>query len=117
MQTKKISIVLEFPKPSKVFNKHIYNLLDDYSKFTEIHYGGASSGKSHGVVQKVVIKACKTWKKPRKVLFLRKVGRSIRDSILGRRDGLFIIFWAYRSLQNKYDRLPHHVTQRCGIFI
>ncbi|MGX7200054.1 PBSX family phage terminase large subunit [Enterococcus nangangensis] len=82
MQTKKINIILEFPKPSKVFNRHIYSLLDDYSKFTEIHYGGASSGKSHGVVQKVVLKACKTWKKPRKVLFLRKVGRSIRDSIL-----------------------------------
>lgn len=82
MQTKpKINIVLEFPKPSKVFNKHIYKVLDDYTKFTEIHYGGASSGKSHGVVQKVVIKACKKWKKPRKVLFLRKVGRSIRDSI------------------------------------
>lgn len=77
----KINIVLEFEKPSRVFNKHIYDIRDDYSKFTEIHYGGASSGKSHGVVQKVVIKACKKWKKPRKILFLRKVGRSIRDSI------------------------------------
>ena len=77
----KINIVLEFPKPSKVFNKHIYNIIDDYTKFTEIHYGGASSGKSHGVVQKVVLKACKKWKKPRKILFTRKVGRSIKDSI------------------------------------
>lgn len=77
----KINIVLEFTKPSKVFNKHIYDIVDDYSKFTEIHYGGASSGKSHGVVQKVVIKACKKWNKPRKVLFLRKVNRSIKDSI------------------------------------
>ena len=78
----KINIVLQFDKPSKVFNKHIYRQLDDYTKFTEIHYGGASSGKSHGVVQKVVMKACKKWRKPRKVLFLRKVGRSIKDSIL-----------------------------------
>lgn len=77
----KINIVLQFDKPSKVFNKHIYRQLDDYTKFTEIHYGGASSGKSHGVVQKVVMKACKKWRKPRKVLFLRKVGRSIKDSI------------------------------------
>lgn len=77
----KINIILQFDKPSKVFNKHIYDTLFDYSKFTEIHYGGASSGKSHGVVQKVVVKACKAWRKPRKVLFLRKVGRSIKDSI------------------------------------
>lgn len=82
MKTKpKINIVLEFPKPAKVFNKHIFDIRDDYTRFTEIHYGGASSGKSHGVVQKVVMKACKKWRKPRKVLFLRKVGRSIRDSI------------------------------------
>lgn len=77
----KINIILEFPKPSKVFNKHMYEILGDYSKFTEIHYGGASSGKSHGVVQKVVLKACKKWQKPRKILFLRKVNRSIKDSI------------------------------------
>lgn len=82
MKTKpKINIVLEFPKPARVFNKHIFDIRDDYTRFTEIHYGGASSGKSHGVVQKVVLKACKKWRKPRKVLFLRKVGRSIRDSI------------------------------------
>ena len=34
--------------PSRVFNKHIYDKLTDYDTFTEIHYGGASSGKSHG---------------------------------------------------------------------
>lgn len=81
MKTKKTNIILEFNYPSKVFNKHIYNVLFDYSKFTEIHYGGASSGKSHGVVQKVVVKACQQWKHPRKVLFLRKVGSTIKDSI------------------------------------
>lgn len=81
MKTKKTNIILEFNYPSKVFNKHIYNVLFDYSKFTEIHYGGASSGKSHGVVQKVVVKACQQWKQPRKVLFLRKVGSTIKDSI------------------------------------
>lgn len=77
----KINIVLQFDKPSKVFNKHMFLKLEDYSKATEIHYGGASSGKSHGVVQKVVLKACKQWRKPRKVLFLRKVGVSLKDSI------------------------------------
>lgn len=80
MQTKP-SIKIEFKYPSKVFNKHIYNKLNDYSNFTEVHYGGASSGKSHGVVQKVVLKALKDWKKPRKVLFLRKVAATVKDSI------------------------------------
>ncbi|MBT1194665.1 PBSX family phage terminase large subunit [Streptococcus equi subsp. equi] len=66
---------------STVFNKHIYDKLYDYDTFTEVHYGGASSGKSHGVIQKVVLKACQDWKHPRKVLFLRKVGATVYDSI------------------------------------
>lgn len=72
---------INIPEPAKVFNKHIYSLLYDYSHFTEVHYGGASSGKSHGVVQKVIIKALQDWKRPRKVLFLRKVGTTVKDSI------------------------------------
>lgn len=80
MKTKP-SIKIEFKYPSRVFNKHIYKSLYDYSNFTEVHYGGASSGKSHGVVQKVVLKALKDWKKPRKVLFLRKVAATVKDSI------------------------------------
>ena len=64
-----------------VFNKHIYDILFDYSHFTEVHYGGASSGKSHGVVQKVIIKALQGWSLPRKILFLRKVGTTVNDSI------------------------------------
>lgn len=67
--------------PSKVFNRHIYDHLFDYDTFTEVHYGGASSGKSHGVFQKIVIKALKDWKKPRKILVLRKVGATARDSV------------------------------------
>ena len=77
----KLSIQISIPYPSRVFNKHIYDKLNDYSTFTEVHYGGASSGKSHGVIQKVVYKACKDWKHPRKVLFLRKVGSTVYDSI------------------------------------
>ena len=67
--------------PLKVFNRHIYDHLFDYDTFTEVHYGGASSGKSHGVFQKIVIKALKDWKKPRKILVLRKVGATVRDSV------------------------------------
>ena len=76
---KKINISIK--NPSRVFNKHIFDKLNDYSTFTEVHYGGASSGKSHGVIQKVVYKACQNWKHPRKILFLRKVGATVYDSI------------------------------------
>lgn len=76
------TIELNIPKPSKVFNKNIYEVLFDYSHFTEVHYGGGSSGKSHGVVQKVVIKALsQEWKQPRKILWVRKVAATIRDSL------------------------------------
>lgn len=75
------TINLNFPKPYNVFNKQIYDNLFDYYHFIEVWYGGASSGKSHGVVQKVVLKALKHWNHPRKVLWLRKVDRTIKDSI------------------------------------
>ena len=75
------SLALNFPKPAKVFNKQIFDSLFDYTHFVEVWYGGASSGKSHGVVQKVVLKALKQWEHPRKVLWLRKVDRTIKNSI------------------------------------
>lgn len=76
-----MAISLNFPQPSKVFNKQIYDSLKDYSRFIEVWYGGASSGKSHGVVQKVVLKSLLNWRYPRKVLWLRKVDRTLKDSI------------------------------------
>ena len=75
------TIRLNFKYPNKVFNKNIFEILEDYSNFTEVHYGGGSSGKSHGVVQKVIIKSLKKWKHPRKVLWLRKVQATITDSL------------------------------------
>ena len=75
------TINLNFLKPANVFNKQIFDSLFDYDHFIEVWYGGASSGKSHGVVQKVVLKVLKHWKHPRKVLWLRKVDRTIQDSI------------------------------------
>ena len=74
-------INLNFPRPANVFNKQIYDNLFDYDHFVEVWYGGASSGKSHGVVQKVVLKSLQHWKHPRKVLWLRKVDRTIQESI------------------------------------
>lgn len=76
-----MKINVQIPNPGKVFNRQIYDSLQDYSHFTEVWYGGASSGKSHGVVQKVIIKALQPWKYPRKILWLRKVGATVKDSI------------------------------------
>lgn len=76
----KINIVINHP--SRVFNRHIFDNLYNYDNFTEVHYGGASSGKSHGVFQKVILKALNPkFKHPRKILVLRKVGATVRDSV------------------------------------
>lgn len=76
-----MAIELEFPHPDKVFNEQFEKNLLNYRNFTEVYYGGASSGKSHGVVQKVILKACKQWDYPRKILWLRKVGATVKESI------------------------------------
>ena len=75
------SIKLEFPFPHKVFTKNTYKLIGDYSRPLEVHFGGASSGKSHGIIQRFILKALDDWKKPRRMLFLRKVGATIKESV------------------------------------
>lgn len=60
------------------FNRWIYDRVDDYSSRIEVYYGGAGSGKSHGAAQKVMLKAMNG---RRKVLVIRKVGATLRDSI------------------------------------
>ena len=61
-----------------VFNDWIYQSIDDYSKRIEVYYGGAGSGKSFGATQKILLKALKS---RRKVLVIRKIQRTIKDSI------------------------------------
>lgn len=61
-----------------VFNEWIYKTIDDYSKRIEVYYGGAGSGKSFGATQKILLKALKY---KRKVLVIRKIQRTIKDSI------------------------------------
>lgn len=75
------NINIEIEHPEQVFNNQIITALNDYSHSVEVWYGGASSGKSHGLVQKMVIKACRHWGFPRRMLFLRKVGKTLRRSI------------------------------------
>ena len=43
-----------------------------------VEYGGAGSGKSHFVVQKMIIKGLR---EKRRILVVRKVGRTLRESI------------------------------------
>lgn len=60
-----------------IFNDVYYPFLKDYSKRYEVYYGGAGSGKSHFVFQKILIKALKS---KRKVLICRKTAKSNKNS-------------------------------------
>ena len=61
-----------------IFNDWVYKGINDYSHRIEVYYGGAGSGKSYGATQKVFLKALKY---KRKVLVIRKIQRTIKDSI------------------------------------
>jgi phage terminase large subunit len=60
------------------FNEWIYAIIDDYSHRMEAYCGGAGSGKSHGAMQKVLLKAIN---RRRRVLVIRKVAATLRDSV------------------------------------
>ena len=61
----------------QIFNDVYYPHLLDYSTRYEVYYGGAGSGKSVFVAQKLVIKALRD---KRKILVLRKVNRTTKAS-------------------------------------
>ena len=65
------------PRPED-FNDAFYPFLKDYSHRFEVYYGGAGSGKSVFVTQKLIAKALV---KRRKVLIMRKVGSTLKDSV------------------------------------
>lgn len=52
--------------------------VQDYSTRFNVFYGGAGSGKSHFVAQKLILK-CLQYK--RKLLVIRKVGNTLKDSV------------------------------------
>ena len=60
-----------------IFNEVYYPYLLDYKNRYEIFYGGAGSGKSFFVAQKIIIKALKS---KRKILVIRKVDATQKDS-------------------------------------
>lgn len=57
-----------------VYHKH----MRDYNTRVNVHYGGAGSGKSFFITQKLCIKALLM---KRKILVVRKVGATLRDSV------------------------------------
>ena len=61
-----------------IFNKWVLKGIQDYSHRIEVYYGGGGSGKSYGAMQKVLLKAMKY---KRRVLVIRKVGNTLKDSI------------------------------------
>ena len=62
----------------KIFNDTYFPHLQDYSKRYEIYYGGAGSGKSVFLTQKLLIKAMA---RRRKVLVIRKFATTLKDSV------------------------------------
>lgn len=62
---------------NNIFNKAYLPYLKNYSKRYEVYYGGAGSGKSKFISQKLVYKALTSC---RKILVLRKVNRTTKNS-------------------------------------
>lgn len=60
------------------FNDVYYPWLENYRHRYEVYYGGAGSGKSVFIAQKLLVKAIY---RKRKVLVIRKYGTTIRDSV------------------------------------
>lgn len=60
-----------------VFNDAYMPYIRDYSHRFEVYYGGAGSGKSVFIAQKLLVKALTS---KRKILVMRKVGATIKDS-------------------------------------
>lgn len=62
----------------KVFNDIYYPLLFNYINRYEVYYGGAGSGKSVFICQKLIVKACCS---KRKILIIRKYATTLKDSV------------------------------------
>ena len=77
-----------------LFNDAYFPLLLDYSRRYEVYYGGAGSGKSVFIAQKLIVKACK---RKRKVLVIRKVAATLKDSV-------FDLICTYLKKWQLYDK-------------
>jgi phage terminase large subunit len=62
----------------ELFNEAYFPYLFDYKNRYEVYYGGAGSGKSVFICQKLLVKAIK---RRRKVLIIRKYATTLKDSV------------------------------------
>ena len=60
-----------------LFAPKFYPYLFDYTTRWEVFYGGAGSGKSYFITQKIIVRCCK---EPIKVLVCRRYGSTLRNS-------------------------------------
>ena len=63
---------------NEIFNTAFRKYLTDYLHRYEVYYGGAGSGKSVFIAQKILVKALRS---KRTVLIMRKVGATLKDSV------------------------------------
>ncbi len=71
---KKINIKID----KNVFNEAYLPYMFDYKYKTLVFYGGAGSGKSHAISQLLAIKAMQS---KRKILIIRKISATLKDSV------------------------------------
>lgn len=69
---------MEIQIDRKMFNEIYIPHLFDYSHRYEVHKGSAASGKSYFITQKLLIKAINN---KRKILIMRKIGNTLKDSV------------------------------------
>jgi len=88
----------------RLFNDTYYPYLTDYSKRYNVFYGGAGSGKSHFVAQKLTYKLLTH---RRKLLVIRKVGRTLKDSV----------FQLFTDILSQWQLLPYCTINRTTLSI
>ena len=71
-------MIYELEIDDSIFNRGFIRYLEDYEHRFEVYYGGAGSGKSFFIAQKLLLKALK---EKRKILVMRKVGATLKDSV------------------------------------
>ncbi len=71
---KKINIKID----KNVFNEAYLPYMFDYSNKVEVYYGGAGSGKSQHCAYKIL---CKALQSKRKILIIRKISATLKDSV------------------------------------
>ena len=71
-------MIYELEIDDSIFNRSFIGFLEDYDHRFEVYYGGAGSGKSFFIAQKLLLKALK---EKRKILVMRKVGATLKDSV------------------------------------